>query len=186
MTIPRENWIAAFPPVERAGNVTLGALTLGGAIRLAREGVDCQRAISREDLFKTAFVLAGEADYRKFLRRARCGLQELSKAVATVLNTAFETRVKAAKSPEAKGHVGHLTPHGIGWTLEYAEWLCAEYGWSWETAIETPLVTVLALVAAHRQRNGGKTGGLDYIEKKYAASLRKKKAAVDKGKEEAV
>lgn len=176
MAIPRENWIAAFPPVERAGNVTLGALTLGGAIRLAAEGIDCQRAISREDLFKTAFVLAGEVDYKRFLRRARCGLKELSKAVATILNTAFETRVKAAKIPKAKGHVGHLTPHGIGWTLEYAEWLCAEYGWSWDEALATPLATVFALEVACRQRNGGRHAGFDYVERQYRRDLKAGKA----------
>lgn len=183
MDIPVENALAFFPSTVRAGNVTLRPLTLAGLVRIGQLGVDVGRAIPDDRLFQVAAVLAGESDFRRFAKRARVGLKELCNAVEKVLNDAFSTYLKPQ---QAAGGTIHLTPHGLGMPLEYAEFLCAEYGWSWETSIETPLVTVLALVAAHRQRNGGKTGGLDYIEKKYAASLRKRKAAVDNGKEEAV
>ena len=101
---------------------------------------------------------------RRFLRRAKCGLKELSKAVETVLNTAFATYVKPAAQKDAPKL---LTPHGLGWPLEFAEFLCAEYGWSWRDALDTPVVTVYALAAAARQRTGGKHGGFDYLERQY-------------------
>lgn len=164
MQVPCENCIAAFPPEVRAGNVVLHPLTLAGAIRLGAVGLDCGKAVPRNKLFEAAFVLSGNTDYRRFLRRAKCGLEELSKAVETVLNTAFATYLKAAAQKNA---TKHLTPHGLGWPLELAEFLCAEYGWSWQESLATPVVTVYALMAAARQRTGGKHGGFDYIERLY-------------------
>jgi len=164
MQVPRENWLAAFPPDVRAGNVVLRPLTLAGAIRLGEAGLDCGRAVPREKLFEAAFVLSGETDYRRFLRRAKCGLRELSAAVETVLNDAFATVVRPAAQKNA---TKHLTPHGLGWPLELAEFLCAEYGWSWREALDTPVVTVYALAAAARQRTGGRHGGFDYLERQY-------------------
>lgn len=175
MTIPRENWIAAFPSSVKAGNVILRPLTLGGAIRLARIGVETNRRVPKEKLFKAAFVLSGEADERRFLKRVKCGLQELSNAVETVLNEAYETWVKAATG--ANQHkVAHLTPHGIGWPLEYIEFLCAEYGWSFQEALDTPVATAYALEVACRQRNGGRHAGLDYIERQYQKDIKSGKA----------
>ena len=164
MLPPIENALAADPPSERAGNVTLRPLTLRGAIRLAAEGIDVGRRVPDDMLFPAAFVLSGETDRRRFVRRARCGLAELSAAVERVLDTAFSTFIKPQKA--ANGTVS-LTPSGIGWPLEYAEWLCAEYGWGWQTALDTPVVTVYALSAACRQRNGGKHAGFDYIQRRY-------------------
>ena len=164
MTVPCENWLAAFPPEVRAGKAVLRPLTLGGAIRLGAAGIDCGKAVPGEKLFEVAFILSGETDLRRFLRRAKCGLKELSKAVETVLNTAFATYVKPAAQKDAPKR---LTPHGLGWPLEFAEFLCAEYGWSWKDALDTPVVTVYALAAAARQRTGGKHGGFDYIERQY-------------------
>lgn len=171
MEIPVENELAFFPPSVKAGNVTLGPLTLAGLVRIGRLGVDVGRAVPREKVLDVAFVLSGETDHRRFLKLARGRLGELSTAVEKVLNEAFSTFIKPAQG-KAVGPVS-LTPHGIGLPLEYAEFLCAEYGWSWETATGTPLATVYALVAAHRQRTGGRHGGFDYIEKRYAAELAK-------------
>ena len=164
MQVPPENWLAAFPPDVKAGNIALRPLTLAGAIRLGALGLDCGKAVPREKLFEAAFVLSGEKDYSRFLRRAKCGLEELSKAVETVLNTAFATYLRAAAQKNA---TQHLTPHGLGWPLELAEFLCAEYGWSWQESLAMPVVTVYALMAAARQRTGGKHGGFDYIERQY-------------------
>ena len=175
MTIPRENWIAAFPSSVKAGNVTLRALTLGGAIRLARIGVETNRRVPREKLFDAAFILSGETDQRRFLKRVKCGLQELSNAVETVLNEAYETWVKAASEPN-QNKVGHLTPHGIGWPLEYIEFLCAEYGWSFREALDTPVATAYALEVACRQRHGGRHAGFDYIERQYRKDLKSGRA----------
>lgn len=169
MTLPVEDFIAAFPPSVKAGNVTLKPLTLGGAIRLSHEGVDCGAAVPRELVFKAAFVLSGEESYKRFLRSAKCGLQQLCNAVENALNDAFATFVKPA---EDKNAPKHLTPHGLGWPLELAEFLCAEYGWSWRDALDTPVATAWALVAASRQRHSAPKGGLDYIERQYQADLK--------------
>lgn len=189
MDVPRENVIAAFPTSVKAGNVVLRPLTLGGAIRLAERGISTGARVPKDKLFVAAWILSGEAvgagpsrprcssrekDLRRFLRKAKCGLQELSNAVEEVLNTAYETFVKPAAAQGKQ--VGHMTPHGLGWTLEFAEWLCAEYGWSWQTALDTPVATVYALAAACRQRNGGRHAGLDYIERKYRADIKAGKA----------
>lgn len=186
MKVPRENWLAAFPPSVAAGNVVLGPLTLAGAIRLGEAGIDCGRAVPRDRLFEAAFVLSGKADYRRFLRRAKCGLEELSRAVEEVLNTAFATWVKPAAQKDAPRHV---TPHGLGWPLEFAEMLCAEYGWGWKEALDTPVVTVYALAAAARQRNGGRHAGFDYVEREYNEDVkagRVRPVAIDSRKEKAV
>ena len=182
MQIPAETVTACFPPSFTAGNIVLRPLTLGDAVRLGSIGVDVNRRIPADKLFSVAFVISGEAvssplhahngeavssplqlkAYRRFLRRARVGLQELSSAIEKALNAAFETWIPPM---EQKGATRQLTPSGLGWPLEYAEWLCAEYGWSFDRALETPVATVFALVAAARKRNDGKHGGPDYVER---------------------
>lgn len=172
--LPRENVIAAFPPSVKAGNVVLRPLTLGGAIRLAERGISTGARVPKDKLFVAAFVLSGAADLKRFLRRAKCGLQELSNAVETVLNTAYETFVKPLSEQGEQQNA--LTPSGLGWALEFAEWLCAEYGWSWQAALDTPVATVYALAAACRARHGGKHGAPDYIERQFLADVKAGKA----------
>ena len=187
MEIPHENYLAAFPQPRTAGNVTLKPLTLAGAIRLGELGVSLVKRVPRGQLVEAAFVLSGESDLEQFCKRANFGLSELSRAVEAILNDAFATYVKPAKPPA--GTRRSLTPQGVGWPLELAEWLCAEYGWSWREALETPVATVHALAAASRQRRGARKGGLDYLERKYVADAkagRVKWFTLDSGKEEAV
>lgn len=187
MEIPHENYLAAFPPSRTAGNVTLRPLTLAGAIRLGERGVSLGRRVPRGQMVEAAFVLSGESDFVRFCRRTKCGLSELSRVVEDVLNDAFATYVKPGKAPS--GTRRHLTPHGVGWPLELAEWLCAEYGWRFREALDTPVVTVYALVAASRQRRGMRKGGMDYLERQYVADAkagRTKWIIFDSGKEEAV
>jgi len=190
MQIPHEDALAFFPPSVTAGNLTLGPLTLAGVVRLAELGVNLGRRVPKDKLFQAAHVLAkkvgGESRWTKdgeiplststssllsfdrFIRKARVGLKELSTAVEKVLNDAFSTYVKAIVK-----HDGPIrtTTHGLGWPLEYAEYLCGEYGWSWETAINTPVVTAFALSASNHQRHGGQNG-IDYLEKAYAKTLK--------------
>lgn len=186
MVQPVENVIAAFPPSVKVGNVTLKPLTLGGAIRLAGYGIDTSARIPNDKLFTAAFVLSGESDLKKFLRRMRVGLQALANGVEEVLNTACMTYVKpVSNAPETPSP----TPKGIGWPLVYAEWLCAEYGWTWDEAMDTPMVRVYALETAARERHGWKHAGLDYFQRKYRKDLkagRAKPFRLDNGKEEAV
>ena len=193
--LPRENVIAAFPPSVKAGNVVLRPLTLGGAIRLAERGISTGARVPKDKLFVAAFVLSDEGkrekgigkreqalpsslfpnpSFRRFLRKAKCGLQQLSNAVETVLNTAYETYV--APKPENGKQMNELTPSGLGWALELSEWLCAEYGWSWRDALETPVATAYALIAAARARHGGKHGAPDYIERQFLADVKAGKA----------
>ena len=182
MMPPVENVIAAFPPSFAAGNVTLRPLTVGGAIRLAEIGVDVTKTpVPKDRLFAAAFVLNGKwkvengecSDhyplsifnsplYKRFLRHAKCGLKELSSAVEAALNAAFATRIPPMEDSRAPAQ---LTPSGLGWPLELAEWLCAEYGWRFAEVTELPLSTAFALQAAARIRHGGKHGGPDYIER---------------------
>lgn len=164
--------------------MTLKPLTLAGAIRLGERGVSLVRRVPSGQVVEAAFVLSGEPDLAKFCRRAKFGLADISRAVEAVLNDAFATYVKPAKP---KGSRRHLTPHGVGWPLELAEWLCAEYGWSWREALDTPVATVYALAAASRQRRGERKGGLDYLERQYVADAKAGRAKwikIDSGKEE--
>ena len=173
MTLPVEDYIAAFPPSTTAGNVTLNPLTIRHAVLLSRDGIDIGAPIPHDRVFDAAFVLSGAKDKRKFLKGAKCGLQELCNALETVLNSAFVTYVSAR--PSAHGPK-KLTPHGLGWALELAEFMCGEYGWSWDTALDMPVATTWALAVAARQRHGGEHGGLDYEERRYGEDLKSGKA----------
>ena len=170
MPLPIENVIAAFPPSVRAGNVVLRPLTLGGAIRLAERGISTGSRVPKDKLFVAAWILSDSPQFRRFLRKAKCGLKELSNAVEEVLNTAYETYVKPLQRNGETQNA--LTPSGLGWALEFAEWLCAEYGWGWREALDTPVATVYALAAACRARHGGKHGAPDYIERQFLADVK--------------
>ena len=189
MPLPIENVIAAFPPSVKAGNVTLHALSIGGAIRLAEIGVDAKKTpVPKDKLFAAAFVL-GEVQrfgmfgrfgaslfgrfntsqtsqtsptFQTFIKRARCGLKELENAVEDVLNQAFSTFIPPMQQKDAPAQ---LTPDGLGWPLELAGFLCAEYGWTFEYALATPVCRAFALQAVSRVLHGGKHGGPDYVER---------------------
>ena len=163
MPLPIENVIAAFPPSVKAGNVTLHPLSIGGAIRLAEIGVDAKKTpVPKDRLFAAAFVLSGEKDLKRFLRRARCGLKELENAVEDVLNQAFSTFIPPMQQKDAPAQ---LTPDGLGWPLELAGFICAEYGRTFEYALATPVCRAFALQAVSRVLHGGKHGGPDYVER---------------------
>ena len=179
MIPPPENAIAAFPPSVKVGNVTLRPLTLKGVIRLGEAGIDIAKRVPKDKLFTAAWILSEEDDQKRFLRRIRVGLQALAKAVEEALNVAYTTHIPpmdTGKKPKVS-----FSPSGLGMPIEYAEWLCAEYGWSFEAALAMPVITVYALAAACRQRHGGKHGGPDYVERRYM-----KEHGLDNGKEEAV
>lgn len=163
MPLPIENVLAAFPPSVKAGNVTLRPLSIGGAIRLAEIGVDARKTpVPKDKLFAAAFVLSGEPDLKRFLRRSRCGLKELANALEEVLNQAFTTFIPPQQQQDAPIS---LTPDGLGWPLELTGFLCAEYGWTFEYALATPVCRAFALQAVSRVQHGGKHGGPDYVER---------------------
>ena len=179
MPLPIENVIAAFPPSVKAGNVTLHPLSIGGAIRLAEIGVDAKKTpVPKDKLFAAAWIISEGGTpsphsftprgggvppaLKKFLRRARCGLKELANAVEDVLNQAFSTFIPPMQQKDAPAQ---LTPDGLGWPLELAGFLCAEYGWTFEYALATPVCRAFALQAVSRVLHGGKHGGPDYVER---------------------
>ena len=189
MTVPVENYFAAFPASYRAGNVELGPMTVGQAIMLGAFDVPlaADMPIPADKLMVAALLLSkewcaadrlpGEKDFKCFAKRLKADCKELKEAVEAVRGFAFSTYVKPPPPP--KGARINKGPHGYGWPLEVAEFLCGEYGWSWRDALATPVVTAFALVAASRQRHGDEPGGFDYMEriKERTVHERKRRAA---------
>ena len=182
--VPIENALAFYPPARRAGRLDLKPLTLGGAAALAALGVDfARRAVPGERLALVAAVLGGllapadalygaGAAVARALDRAlrRAGNAEaLSKAVATVLDDAFATRLKPLQEGSAPVC---FTPKGLGWPLQLAEALCGDYGWTFEQALATPVASAWALAAAGHARRGGRFGEPDYTERVEAEKIR--------------
>lgn len=182
MTLPIENYLAAFPPVRtvRMGwlrrPVVLGPLTLGVAVMLDALGVNPCDTVSEKDAAIVAYVLSRPSQhlnfstsqhaFKAFSKRVKRRLQALCKAVNETLNDGMRTYVKPAPDKNA---VKSTTPHGVGWWLSYAEALCDDYGWTWDVALKTPLATVFALTTAHRERYRIDHGDSDYVERAYIA-----------------
>ena len=191
MTLPIENYLAFFPATITVGMgwlrrpVRLGPLTIGRAVLLDALGVDPQRVIAEKDAALVAFVLSGEvgvessnsnsrlqlqfsnsnSKLQRFSRRVRHHLKPLAEAVNKICADAFTTYVKP---PRRENKVVSNTKTGMGWALDFAEALCADYGWSWETAMNMPLATVFALSAASLDRYGLRPNGMDYEQRKAA------------------
>lgn len=194
MTLPIENYLAFFPATITVGMgwlrrpVRLGPLTIGRAVLLDALGVDPQRHIAEKDAALVAFVLSGEVEvgsrtkdcvnstvrlspststkrFNRFSRRVKHHLKPLAEAVNKICTDAFTTYVKP---PRREKKVVSNTKTGAGWTLDFAEALCADYGWSWETAMNMPLATVFALSAAALDRYGLRPNGFDYEQRKAA------------------
>ena len=195
MTLPIENYLAFFPATITVGMgwlrrpVRLGPLTIGRAVLLDALGVDPQRHIAEKDAAIAAYVLAagevkvrGEGEqrnlstvhlcpspspklFKRFSRRVKRHLKPLAEAVNKICTDAFTTYVKP---PRRENKVVSNTKTGAGWTLDFAEALCADYGWSWETAMNMPLATVFALSAASLDRYGLRPNGFDYEQRKAA------------------
>lgn len=190
MTVPVENYFAAFPASHRAGNVTVGPMTLAQAVLLGAFGVPLATDVPIPDdkVIIAAMLLSPEwreqreapteADFKRFAKRVKANGRELAEAVTRARSFAFSTYVKPPPPP--KGARVYKGPHGCGWPLEVAEFLCGEYGWSWRAALATPVVTAFALVAACRQRHGDEPGGFDYMEriKERKVHERKRRAAL--------
>ena len=179
MTVPCENVFAAFPTSVGVGGVELGPMTLGQAILLGAFDIplEVKMPIPADKLMVAALLLSkewraadrlpDERDFKsfakRFARRGKVDSTALKEAVESVRAFAFSTYVKPPKAPP--GSRVRTGPHGYGWPMEVAEFLCGEYGWSWRESLATPVVTAFALVAASRQRNGDEPGGFDYMER---------------------
>ena len=185
MTVPVENYFAAFPVSRSVGGAELGPMTLGQAIMLGAFDVPLAAdvPIPADKLMVAALLLSKEwraadrlpveKDFRRFAKRLKADCKELKEAVESVKTFAFSTYVKPPPPPN--GARVNKGPHGCGWPLEVAEFLCGEYGWSWRDALATPVVTAFALVAACRQRHGDEPGGFDYMERIKEREVRERK-----------
>lgn len=189
MTVPCENVFAAFPSGRTVGNLELGPMTLSQAVLLGAFDVPLavEVPIPADKVAVAALLLSkewrasdrlpDETDFKRFAKRFAKILKgrskELKEAVESVRTFAQSTYVKPPKPPA--GARTRTTPHGYGWPLEVAEFLCGEYGWSWREALATPVVTAFALVATSRQRHGDEPGGFDYIERIEQDAVRARK-----------
>ena len=173
-TLPIENYLAAFPTKRIVGGVPLGPLTIGRFVLLDALGVAANRTIQAKDAMLVAFVLSCEchlgdplADVERAFRTFSAGklplIDDFRKAVNEIRRDSFATYLPPP-NPKNPG-TNNVSEHGVGWALNYAETLCANYGWTWETAISTPLSTCFALLAAGRERNSIGQGDFDYMER---------------------
>ena len=197
MTLPIENYLAAFPPVRtvRMGwlrrPVVLGPLTLGAAVMLDALGVNPCGTVPVERAAIAAYVLSGEVvvgsrsrtnevinstvglqlqtTTKRFHRFSRRVKRRLNELCKAVNATLNDALTTYVKPAPDKNAVKSTTPHGVGWWLSYAEALCDDYGWTWEVALKTPLATVFALTTAHRERYRIDHGDSDYVERAYIA-----------------
>ena len=182
MTLPIENYLAFFPATITVGlgwirrPVRLGPLTIGRAVLLDALGVDPNQKIPLSHTAISAFVMSGEADFsplqistgrrfKRFERRVKRRLADLNDAVNRIRTDAFTPYVKP---PRRENKFMSDTKTGAGWALDFAEALCADYGWSWETAVNMPLATVFALAAASLDRYGLRPNCMDYEQRKAA------------------
>ena len=181
MTLPIENYLAFFPATITVGMgwlrrpVRLGPLTIGRAVLLDALGVDPQRVIAEKDAALVAYVLSqpsqplnlstSQRAFKRFERRVKSHLKELVEAVNKIRTDALTPYVKPPKSSTNKICD---TKTGAGWALDFAEALCADYGWSWEMAVNTPLSTVFALSAAYLDRHDLRPNCMDYEQRKAA------------------
>ena len=192
MTVPVENYFAAFPASYRAGNVTVGPMTLVQAVLLGAFGVPLATDVPIPDdkVIIAAMLLSPEwreqreapteADFKRFAKRVKANGRELAEAVTRARSFAFSTYVRPPRPKP--GTRQRVSAHGYGWPLEIAEFLCGEYGWSWREALATPVVTANALVATSRQRHGDEPGGFDYMERIVSDEKRAKKRAAERAK----
>lgn len=186
MTLPIENYLAFFPATITVGMgwlrrpVRLGPLTIGRAVLIDALGVDVRAKIAEKDAAIAAYVLSqpsqplnlstSQRAFNRFERRVKRHLKPLAEAVNKICTDAFTPYVKPPKSSTNKIC---NTKTGAGWALDFAEALCADYGWSWEMAVNTPLSTVFALSAAYLDRHDLRPNCMDYEQRKAAKERRR-------------
>ena len=187
MTLPIENYLAIFPATVtvRMGwlrrPVRLRQLTIGRYVFMDALGVDPRLKIEEKDAAIAAFVLSMtdvsgrpiedyKRDFRRFERRVKGRLTQLAEAVNKVCADAFATYVKP---PRTENRVESNTKTGAGWALDFAEALCADYGWSLERSVSTPLATVFALSAASLDRYNLRPNCMDYEQRKTAKEIKR-------------
>ena len=181
MTLPIENYLAFFPATITVWMgwlrrpVRLGPLSIGRAVLLDALGVDPHRVIAEKDAALVAYVLSqpsqslnlstSQRAFKRFERRVKRHLKPLAEAVNKIRSDAFTPYVKP---PKPTTNRISTTKTGAGWALDFAEALCADYGWSWHEAVNTPLATAFALSAAYMDRHDLRPSCMDYEQRKAA------------------
>ena len=199
MTLPVETIDALFVADERVGNAVLRPATLAHLAAMDALGVGVCGLVARKDALLAAWVLTLDyagcvravrdekwtlAAFKAWVAKCGCTADECFLAVNAVVAHAASTYVPGAGG-EGDGGSVYSTPHGFGWPLEVAEFLCHEYGWDFARAMDEPLVRVYGLVNCARQRNGGRNGDFDYYERILQRQFKEAKAAAEKTKAEA-
>lgn len=108
----------------------------------------------------------------RFTRRMSKRTSRVRDAVNRHVEISFKTYVRGKPSDTGTQLMGS-GPEGFGWPLEIAEYLCGEYGWTFEEAMTTPVARALALVSVGRIRLGGESGGPDYYQRIEIEKLKK-------------
>lgn len=183
--LPPETIVALFPSPTRAGKTTIGPMTLAHACALEAVGIDVierdyhGRAmvaawiLSMPPAEATRFVCSvGEdrsSDIVAWVGKSGCDEDSAAAAVDEATSVATSTYI-----PGKRDEVS-LMPKGLGWPLELAELMCAEYTLGFDDAMAMPLARVLAFAACVRARNGGEHGGPDYWERIQFRQIREAK-----------
>lgn len=183
--LPAETILAVFPRggvVIRTGlfsRLKLHAATLAHAVALEAYNCASDMYLTDANCIKAAWILSHSADEvrelvegggrpisRSWMRAATRHLDKVRAAVVSLLSNAYITYVPPKREDGAVQEINSMgvSGHGYGWPLEIAEALCAEYGWSFETAIRTTVGQALALVSVKRGRHG-EAGGPDYYDR---------------------
>ena len=185
--LPLETILAFSPPsvkVCKLGffqTLRLWPMTLAHVVALEAYGCDINDELSRSKSLIAAWVLSRpsktfdleifnelkeleKSGLKRFLKKAMPKAEEIEAAVNRHLNLSFKTYVPSKESTKGRTVMSSGSV-GYGWPLEIAEHLCGEYGWSFETAIHTPVARALALVSVGRIRLGGEAGGPDYYQR---------------------
>lgn len=198
MTLPVETLDALFVADERIGNAILRPATLAHLVAMdALLGIGIGGLILRKDALLAAWILTLDypgcvravrddkwtlAAFKEWVAKCGCTADECFLSANAILANATSTYVPGAGGES--GEAVYSTPHGFGYPLEIAEFLCHEYGWDFARALDEPLVRIYGLVNCARQRNGGKNGDFDYFERILQRQFSDAKAAAEKTKAE--
>lgn len=186
--LPVETINALFASPVKVGKTTLKPVTLAHIAAFAALGITNDSGIDVEHALLASWLLTMDSDglavvvngggtdgFEDWTRRTNPDAYELFPVVNRMLLEAYSTFVPGQDDGKQAESV-FSTPTGFGYSLEFAELLCHEYGWDFHRAINTPLVLANGLVCCARKRNGGKNAGPDYYER---IQLGEAKAAMD-------
>lgn len=185
--------IAAVFPIGGTGRFRLRAVALCDVVMLEALGVDCDAPVPPGRAMAAAWVLSSppgalgdltwspaegaEAFARWEAAHRGWDPAEVAREVDAALNRAWATFVPPRRERSGGEDMGPGMRTGLGWPLEYGEWLSAEYAVPFDEAMRTPVMRAFALSACARARGGGGHGGPDYFERIAVERMRRDRAA---------